>query len=57
MDSLLLDRKDQPPVGAGEAPIVGLAPAISNAVFDVAGIRLRSLPMAPQLAAQRRQIS
>ena len=57
MDSLLLDRKDQPPVGAGEAPIVGLAPAISNAVFDVAGIRLRSLPMAPLLAPQGRQIS
>jgi CO/xanthine dehydrogenase Mo-binding subunit len=57
MDSLLLDRKDQPPVGAGEAPIVGLAPAISNAVFDVSGIRLRSLPMAPQLSPQGRQIS
>ena len=57
MDALLLDRKDQPPVGAGEAPIVGLAPAISNAVFDVAGIRLRSLPMAPLLVPQGRQIS
>jgi isoquinoline 1-oxidoreductase len=57
MDSLLLDRKDQPPVGAGEAPIVGLAPAISNAVFDVAGIRLRSLPMAPLLVPQGHQIS
>ena len=57
MDSFLLDRKDQPPVGAGEAPIVGLAPAISNAVFDVAGIRLRSLPMAPLLVPQGRQIS
>ena len=57
MDALLVDRKDQPPVGAGEAPIVGLAPAISNAVFDVAGIRLRSLPMAPLLVPQGRQIS
>jgi nicotinate dehydrogenase subunit B len=57
MDSLLLDRKDQQPVGAGEAPIVGLAPAISNAVFDLAGIRLRSLPMAPLLVLQGRQIS
>jgi nicotinate dehydrogenase subunit B len=57
MDSLLLDRKDQQPVGAGEAPIVGLAPAISNAVFDLAGIRLRSLPMAPLLVPQGRQIS
>lgn len=50
IEALLLDRKDQPPVGAGEAPIIGLAPAISNAVFDATGIRLRSMPMAPLLA-------
>jgi CO/xanthine dehydrogenase Mo-binding subunit len=52
MDTLLIDRKDQPAVGAGEAPIVGIAPAIANAVFAVTGIRLRSLPMGPPLAAQ-----
>ncbi len=56
-DTLLLDRKDQPPVGAGEAPIVGLAPAISNAIFDATGIRLRSLPMEPLLVTQGRRIS
>lgn len=50
MEALLIDRKDQPPVGAGEAPIIGLAPAISNAVFDATGIRLRSMPMGPLLA-------
>ena len=52
MDTLLIDRKDQPAVGAGEAPIVGIAPAIANAVFAVTGIRLRSLPMGPLLAEQ-----
>jgi len=50
IEALLIDRKDQTPVGAGEAPIIGLAPAISNAIFDATGIRLRSLPMAPLLA-------
>ena len=51
MDALLIDRKDQPSVGAGEAPILGIAPAIANAIFAVTGIPLRSLPMAPQLAS------
>ncbi len=50
MDALLLDRKDQTPVGAGESPIMGLAPAVSNAVFDATGIRLSSMPMGPLLA-------
>lgn len=43
----MLDRKDLPPAGAGETPIMGLAPAISNAVFAATGVRLRSLPLAP----------
>lgn len=51
MDALLLDRKDQPSVGAGEAPIVGLAPAIANAVFDAVGVRARGMPLGPLLAA------
>jgi isoquinoline 1-oxidoreductase len=45
METVLLDRKDLPSAGAGETPIVAIAPAISNAVFDAVGIRLRSLPM------------
>jgi CO/xanthine dehydrogenase Mo-binding subunit len=50
MDALLLDRKDQPSVGAGEAPILGIAPAIANAIFAVTQIPLHSMPMAPALA-------
>src|SRR5204863_6376465 len=45
LETVLIDRKDLPSAGAGETPIVGLAPAISNAVFAITGKRLRSLPM------------
>jgi isoquinoline 1-oxidoreductase len=44
---VLLDRKDIPSVGAGECPMIGLAPAIGNAIFDATGTRLRALPLAP----------
>jgi CO/xanthine dehydrogenase Mo-binding subunit len=47
IEVILLDRKDLPSAGAGETPIVGLAPAIGNALFDTTGVRLRSLPMVP----------
>jgi isoquinoline 1-oxidoreductase len=43
----IIDRKDQPSMGAGETPIVGLAPAVGAAIFNATGIRLRSLPMLP----------
>jgi CO/xanthine dehydrogenase Mo-binding subunit len=45
MDIVLVDRKDLPSVGAGETPIIAIAPAIANAVFDATGQRLRSLPL------------
>jgi len=57
MDTLLIDRKDQPSVGAGEAPIVGLAPAIANAVFDVVGVRLRGMPLGPLLVSHGYQFA
>jgi isoquinoline 1-oxidoreductase len=47
IEVVLLDRKDLPSAGAGETPIVGLAPAVGNAIFDATGIRLRSLPLRP----------
>jgi nicotinate dehydrogenase subunit B len=48
IEVVLLDRKDLPPSGAGETPIVGIAPAVGNAIFDACGVRLRSLPMVPR---------
>jgi isoquinoline 1-oxidoreductase len=47
IEVVLVNRKDLPSAGAGETPIVGLAPAISNAIFAATGKRLRSLPLAP----------
>lgn len=47
IEVVLVDRKDVPSAGAGETPIVGLAPAVSNAVFNAIGVRLRALPLAP----------
>jgi len=45
VDVVLLDRKDSEPVGAGETPIIAVAPAMANAVFDSTGVRVRSLPI------------
>jgi isoquinoline 1-oxidoreductase len=47
VETVLLDRKDLPSAGAGETPIVPVAPAIGNAIFQATGNRLRSLPMVP----------
>jgi nicotinate dehydrogenase subunit B len=48
LETVLLDRKDIASAGAGECPMIGLAPAIGNAIFDATGVRLRSLPMVPE---------
>lgn len=47
LETVLVDRRDLPSAGAGETPIVGVAPAVGNAIFDAAGVRLRALPMVP----------
>jgi CO/xanthine dehydrogenase Mo-binding subunit/aerobic-type carbon monoxide dehydrogenase small subunit (CoxS/CutS family) len=47
IDVVLLDRPDVPSAGAGETPIVCVAPALANALFAATGLRLRSLPLVP----------
>ncbi|HEX5323117.1 MAG TPA: molybdopterin cofactor-binding domain-containing protein, partial [Capsulimonadaceae bacterium] len=47
IEIVLLDRKDVPSAGAGETPIIAIAPAIGNAIFDAVGIRPRDMPLAP----------
>ena len=44
---ILIDHRDVPPAGAGETPIVAVAPALANAIFDATGRRLRSMPLIP----------
>ncbi len=48
IETVLVDRKDLPSAGAGGTPIVALAPALGNAIFEATGTRIRSLPMAPK---------
>lgn len=47
LETVLIDRKDVPTVGAGETPIVAIAPAIAAALYDGTGVRHRALPMRP----------
>lgn len=41
---VLIDRPDQPSYGAGEAASAPVAAVLANAVYDVTGVRLRSVP-------------
>jgi nicotinate dehydrogenase subunit B len=45
IDVVVLDRPDCPSAGAGETPIIAVAPAIANAIRAVTGRRLRDLPL------------
>ena len=47
IEIVLINRRDISPAGAGEANIVGIAPAIRNAIVDATGIGLTTLPMIP----------
>ncbi|MDE2616380.1 MAG: xanthine dehydrogenase family protein molybdopterin-binding subunit [Burkholderiales bacterium] len=41
----VIDRPEEPPVGAGEAAQGPVAAALANAVFDALGVRVRELPL------------
>jgi isoquinoline 1-oxidoreductase len=40
-----MNRQDVEAAGAGETPIIVIAPAIGNAVFNAIGVRIRSMPL------------
>jgi nicotinate dehydrogenase subunit B len=44
LDIALIQRLDQPPLGAGEAASSPVPAALANAIFDATGVRLRSVP-------------
>jgi len=52
IETILIDRKDSPVLGAGEATQGPTAAAISNAVFDAVGIRLRRIPFTPEMVLE-----
>jgi nicotinate dehydrogenase subunit B len=43
----LIDRPDQPLMGAGEASLAPVGGALANAVFDATGVRLTTVPFTP----------
>ena len=47
IDVVLVDRPDVPSAGAGETPLIAVAPAVGNAIFAATGRRLRALPLLP----------
>ena len=52
VEVLFVDKKDPytNPMGSkglGEIALVGMAPAVANAVFNATGKRIRSLPITP----------
>jgi isoquinoline 1-oxidoreductase len=47
MDIVLVDRQDLNSVGAGETPIIAVAPAIANAMVHAGAQRVRAMPLAP----------
>jgi nicotinate dehydrogenase subunit B len=44
----LVDRPNEPPLGAGEASCAAVGAAIGNAVYDATGVRLRTVPFTPE---------
>ena len=48
LDIELIDRRNEAPLGAGEAASSPVPAALANAVFDATGVRLRTVPFTAQ---------
>lgn len=47
IEMVLVDKKNSSSKGGGETPIIGIAPAIRNAILAATGKPLRSMPLSP----------
>jgi isoquinoline 1-oxidoreductase len=47
IQTVILDRNDQPPQGGGEPAIIAVGAVVANAIFDATGARLYRMPMTP----------
>jgi nicotinate dehydrogenase subunit B len=48
IETVLLDQPETDPDGMGELSSIPTAAAISNAIFDATGLRLREVPFTPE---------
>jgi nicotinate dehydrogenase subunit B len=48
VEIVLINRSDQPALGAGEPAQVTTAAAVANAIFDATGARVRQIPFTPE---------
>ena len=48
IETVILDKKDEPVQGGGEPAIINMGACIANAIFDACGARLYQLPMTPE---------
>jgi len=51
VEAIVLQQRDQPSMGAGEAAMGPTAAAIANAIFDAVGARVRDLPLTAERIA------
>ena len=49
IDVHLVANHKIPAAGGGETPLIAIAPAVANAVAAATGVRIRSMPMRPEL--------
>ncbi|MGZ3662866.1 MAG: molybdopterin cofactor-binding domain-containing protein [Ktedonobacterales bacterium] len=47
IEIVLINRPDQPAVGAGEPATITTAPAVANAIYTATGARVRQVPFTP----------
>ncbi|PJX21005.1 aldehyde dehydrogenase [Advenella sp. S44] len=57
IEVVLMDRQDEPPMGAGESASVPGASAVANALFDACGLRFYQAPFTPQVVREALQLA